>query len=310
MQNTGLFESGSINVFMPDGDPYGLRIVTMDSWNGIVYVTPVEKLANVFQRLGNRAGVYALIDRSNGEKVYIGKAIDLKRRVDNHERLQPSEEFNPEIVIVITTSSETDRFEETEISYLEKLMIDIAKKSRAICININTPSANPTERTEAKVRSYVRRAQVLIPILGLEFATAVVMQEAKLATSRPPQIRPESASIEITSNDVYVSSKRRTGEQAEAVSDGNSITVLKGALVRRDELSSCPTRAKALRRVLLEQGGLIPHDDALYQLTRDVQTHSFSEAAGLLTGSSLNGLDYWRHKVTGKTANEMLSSSP
>lgn len=303
MPETNVFEAGSINVFMPHGDPYGLRVVTMDAWNGVVYVTPVEKLSEVFERLGNRAGVYALVDRSKDERVYIGKAIDLKRRVDNHEKLQSVNDFNPGLVLVITTSSETDRFEETEISYLEKLMIEVAKQSRAICININTPNANPTERTVAKVRGYLKRVQVLIPILGFEFATAVSALQPEVAPKRAAPLAGHS----LPKEGLFVATWRRTGEVAEAVYDGKVVTVMKGALIRREELSSCPNSVRSLRRVLINRNGLTEYNDTLYLLNEDVQTHSFSEAAGLVTGSSINSLDYWRDKITGKSANEMLA---
>ena len=78
----------SVRIFIPSGDPEGLRVISKSNWSGEELVFPRSLFGDVRHREElDRTGVYML--RGPGEteqlpRVYVGEGDVLVRRLDNH----------------------------------------------------------------------------------------------------------------------------------------------------------------------------------------------------------------------------------
>ena len=81
----------TIRIFVPDGDPEGIRIVERMNWTGWGIAFPREKWGKARLRKElDSAGVYILVGYSEGEKddelptLYVGEGDGIRDRIQNH----------------------------------------------------------------------------------------------------------------------------------------------------------------------------------------------------------------------------------
>jgi len=78
----------TIRIFVPDGNPEGLRIIDRMNWTGLGITFPREDWPKIKQRVEfGRAGVYILIGRVTDDDlptIYIGQGDVLRPRLDSH----------------------------------------------------------------------------------------------------------------------------------------------------------------------------------------------------------------------------------
>jgi hypothetical protein len=86
-------ESYTIRIFVPDGDPEGLRIIDRMNWTGLGIVFPRESWLKIRQRLDfGKPGVYILLGYVSGDVV--------RTRIDTH--VQTKDFWNKAVVFVPT----------------------------------------------------------------------------------------------------------------------------------------------------------------------------------------------------------------
>src|SRR5437762_2809483 len=95
-------EPYTIRIFVPDGDPEGLRIIDQMNWTGIGVVFPRESWSKIRQRPDfGKAGVYILIGYVTEDDLptlYIGQADNVRTRIDSH--LQNKDFWSKAVVFV------------------------------------------------------------------------------------------------------------------------------------------------------------------------------------------------------------------
>jgi hypothetical protein len=78
----------TIRIFVPDGDPEGVRLIDLMNWTGLGLVFPRTKWADVRQRRElPRAGVYILAGYQGDDDlptIYIGQADGVGNRIEAH----------------------------------------------------------------------------------------------------------------------------------------------------------------------------------------------------------------------------------
>ena len=79
----------ALRMFVPDGDPEGVRFIDRMNWTGLGIVFPRAKWPEVRNRAEfGRTGVYILTGYSEGDDelptVYVGQADGVKGRIDSH----------------------------------------------------------------------------------------------------------------------------------------------------------------------------------------------------------------------------------
>src|SRR5690606_8232083 len=80
----------SVRVFLPDGDPAGVKVIEKSNWTGMGLVIPRSLFASARTRTElDRAGVYFLVGESERgllPKVYVGEGDPVRPRLESHGR--------------------------------------------------------------------------------------------------------------------------------------------------------------------------------------------------------------------------------
>jgi hypothetical protein len=78
----------SIRMFLPDGDPDGLRMVEKSNWTGVGVVFNRTNYKEVVGRSEfEKTGVYILVGSSEGSSlptIYVGEGDQVKNRLSQH----------------------------------------------------------------------------------------------------------------------------------------------------------------------------------------------------------------------------------
>jgi hypothetical protein len=279
----------SIKIFLPGGNPDGVRIVGKSHWTGIAVASPrsdYPQLRLDKDRNELRApGVYVLVgpteDAAHESRIYIGESENPQDRIDKH--LAEKDFWNR--LVVFTSYGET--LNKATIRYLEARLLELAALAvRAEVDNGNVPNLPPlSEADTADAESFLQDMLVIFPILGIN-----AFEPRAQITSKPR---------------LHLSGPHAKGEGVET-EDG--FEVLAGALARADVVESMAAWAgwaEKLRNSLIESGELVPvADGKSLRLTSDHVFKSPSAAAIVLLGRSANGLAEWRDE-SGQTLKQI-----
>lgn len=96
----------TIRIFVPDGDPEGVRIIDRMNWTGVGLAFPRAKWVDVRKRQEfAQTGVYILVGYRGGDDdlptIYIGQADGVRNRIDSH--IQTKEFWDWGIVFASTS---------------------------------------------------------------------------------------------------------------------------------------------------------------------------------------------------------------
>lgn len=96
----------TIRIFVPDGDPEGVRIIDRMNWTGLGIVFPRARWADVRKRLEfGKTGIYILVgyraEDDDLPTLYIGQAGGVGNRIESH--VQKKDFWDWGIVFVLLT---------------------------------------------------------------------------------------------------------------------------------------------------------------------------------------------------------------
>lgn len=85
----------TIRIFVPDGDPEGVRLIDRMNWTGVGVAFPRTKWSEVRQRPElQRTGVYILRgyvgEEADLPTIYIGQADSIRNRIENTSKRRTS----------------------------------------------------------------------------------------------------------------------------------------------------------------------------------------------------------------------------
>jgi hypothetical protein len=114
----------SITVFLPEGDPDGVRLIFKSHWTGIAVASPRSRYPEV--RLAReelrKPGVYVLVgaaeDASYEARIYVGEGEDPRARIDSHHA---SKDFWNRLVVFTSFGQALNK---ATIRYLEARLPD------------------------------------------------------------------------------------------------------------------------------------------------------------------------------------------
>ena len=129
----------SIKIFLPGGEPDGLRIIEKSNWSGVGLVVPRSLFGEAKKRRElARTGVYVLVgppEESGLPRVYIGEGDPIKPRLDQHAA---NKDFWTSLVAF---TSKDENLNKAHVQYLESRLIDLASQAkRCILDNGNNPA--------------------------------------------------------------------------------------------------------------------------------------------------------------------------
>ena len=176
----------TMRIFLPDGDPEGVRLIDRMNWTGLGIVFPRSKWPEVRQRAEFiRAGVYILVGYQEEDlpTIYVGQADGLRNRIETHYQ---NKDFWDWAIIFVSSSGGLNR---AHVTWLEYALVKRATATgRCNLDNGNAPQEpGLTEAEKADTQAFLKEVFQILPLVGLrafEFPKAVATPNA--STVPPP----------------------------------------------------------------------------------------------------------------------------
>jgi hypothetical protein len=192
----------TIRIFVPDGDPEGLRIIDRMNWTGLGVVFPREAWPKIKQRHDfGKPGVYILIGYVSEEDdlptLYIGQGDVVRARIDSH--FQNKDFWSKALVFV--SSAGSGGLNRAHATWLEYALIRRAVSAKQSHMENSTEPQEPalSEAEKADTRAFLREMLQILPLVGLnafEIPKPVAEPMAKsLDVPRPKALSGESDTI-------------------------------------------------------------------------------------------------------------------
>ncbi len=275
----------TIQIYLPSGDPRGLRVAELTT--SIVRVVEIPRsLLSEFQQTpeSKQVGLYFLFgDSENGADAmaYIGQSGNLGDRLAQHNSTKDF--WNKALAVV----SLTNNFTQTHALYLEWSSIKAAQEAGRYTLENGNSGNKPHTPAplQADCEDIHDTARTLLATLGFPIFEPIA--------AKPDSARP----IEL----FYCTSGGANGI-GEYTSEG--FVVLKGSKGRIKNVASIEGTADARFRERLVTSGVMVEKDGMLVFVKDHLFGSPSMAAVALLGRTANGWYEWK-SVEGKTLNEL-----
>ena len=279
----------TIQLYLVDGTPSGLRKATIHGWTGIVLIGSETSFASLTSRVEmDRPGIYFLTGpnpESDGNPLMcIGSANSVR------ERIQQSAEKRAfwETAVAVVTSD--DGLSKGHVEYLEARLIEmVISAGRVTLDNATSP---PIERRrlpeadKANMEHFLANLQVVLPVVGLKQQPRSV----KAPRAEEEMSPPKTTRFEL---------RHRSGVSAEAVEEDGEFVVLEGSEALPNEIVESSPYHK-LRKRLINDQVLCPGDNGRLRFTKPHLFSSPSAASAVILNRSSNGRLEWKEKATGK----------
>lgn len=173
----------TIRIFVPDGDPEGVRLIDRMNWTGLGVVFRRSDWPQVRNRQEfQRTGIYILVGYKQSDDdlptLYIGQADGVRGRIESHHT---NKDFWDWGVTFVSTSGGLNR---AHVTWLEHALVARATEARRCFLdNGNTPQEPAmTEAEKADTKGFLKEVLQILPLVGLrafEMPTPVSRPEAK-----------------------------------------------------------------------------------------------------------------------------------
>lgn len=177
----------TLRIYVPSGNPEGVRIVDRMNWTGCGYVVPRDHWAEVKNRseLMN-PGVYILTGYETDEigmerpVAYIGQTDNVKARIESHDI---SKEFWDQAILFISTNHGLNRAHTTWLEWELIQRALLAKRCR-LENKVEPGEPNLIESEKADTRAFLNEMLRLMPVMGVHiFEKAKTAAPADLAAA-------------------------------------------------------------------------------------------------------------------------------
>lgn len=280
----------TIQIYLPGGDPRGIRIAELTT--RIVQVLEVPRvLLGEFLKMpeGKQVAVYFLVGQGNDAedpKAYIGQTSDMPMRFQRHNA---EKDFWERALVLI---SKTQSLTQTHALFLEWHCLQEAKKAgRYATTNGNNASRPYTPAPlEADCYEVYDTARTLLSTLGHP-----LFEPAK-------PVAPEKAGLEL----LFL---KGSGADGRGYYTEEGFVVLQGSAGRRESVQSIKGTADERFRERLIDSGVLKVEGDRVVATKDHVFGSPSMAAVSLLGRTANGWNEWKN-AAGKTLNQLKRETP
>jgi hypothetical protein len=260
----------NIHIFVAEGLPDGLRIMTKSNWIGQALVCPRGRYPKVKSRPEfNNSGVYILTGRTEQDDqplLYIGEAETVRSRLDSHFA---AKDFWTQAIVFTTTGNPLNK---AQVQYLEARLVELATEyKRCTLDNANTPKRpGLSESEEAEIEGYLDELRTLLPVLGINaFAPVSAGRSGRRL--------------------YFLKSKEW---DATGYETNNGFAVQAGSIARRTTVPSAFSKNKVRSQLIADE--LLVEEDGGYRLVADHEFSSPSAAATVFQGRNSNGRTDWK----------------
>jgi len=169
-------EPFTIRIFVPDGEPEGIRIIDRMNWTGLGLVFPRQLWSSVRDRpeLG-RTGIYILMGHSESVEdstdptrnalptLYIGQGDCVRDRIDAH--LAGKDFWSVGVVFV----SSNNMLHRGHVTWLESELIKSARAAgQSVLDNSQRPNEpNLSESEKADTKAFLKEILQILPLVGV-----------------------------------------------------------------------------------------------------------------------------------------------
>lgn len=278
----------TIQLFLVDGKPSGLRKATIHGWTGLIFVSGDSTFGALTARDEvDRTGIYILSgpdpDKAGATRAYIGSGNSVAERI---KQSALKRDFW-ETAITITTSD--DDLSKGHAEYLEARLIEMAGAARRVTLD-NGTSPDTTRRRlpeadVANMEQFLANLKIILPVIGLDMLKP--QPRAVSDTATPVDLR--------THGEVRFEIRHRSGVQAEAVEEEGEFVVLEGSEALTGTGYVQQSYA-GLKQKLIEDGVLTPVADGRLRFARAYAFSSPSAAAAVVLDRNSNGRTEWKVK--------------
>lgn len=274
----------SIRLFLPDGDPSGRRIAVRSHHTAEIYFVSRAQFPTLSDDdVMKRTGVYVLVgpseDESFEQKMYIGQAGRLGPRIKDHLSGTKAKDWWTSVFLLTKTDGELDQ---ADVDHLEAHLIDLARSAARLEVeNAQSPKPAPLAAYKgADVAAFLEDVLPIYKALGL--------------TAFEPGPEQASGITGSTPSERTLLLLEAVGVSGKAHSTREGFVVLAGSTLRVSETETIPSRIRRRRQQLLDEELVESAGPDKWRLKANETFRSPSEAAGVITGSSVSGPQYWR----------------
>ncbi|MCW4384465.1 GIY-YIG nuclease family protein [Salinibacterium sp. SYSU T00001] len=263
----------TIQIFLPTGNPKGLRHAEITTRTVRVYEVPRSDLKEfVADPFAGQPGVYFLVGEdaeSDDERpaLYVGESDEVAKRLTQHD-VNKSFWDRAYVAVSLTNSWTKAHTRQFELDALEKAKLAASHRLTNGTVGFARSLPAPVM---ADCREFFETIEILLATLGASFLEVPASSEETPTTS-----------LLLIDHE----GGRATGNYSSA-----GFTVFSGSAAR-PVVSGLP-KITERRNQLLTQGVLAPQGDG-YAFTRDHVFRSPSGAAGAVLGRSANGWTEWK----------------
>jgi hypothetical protein len=181
----------TIRIFVPGGDPEGLRIIDRMNWTGQGIVFPREDWANIKHRPEfSKAGVYILIGYPTDDDLptlYIGQGDVIRNRIESHAQ---NKDFWTKAAVFVSGVA-SGGLNRAHATWLEHTLIKRATVADRSHLDNSTEPLEPalSEAEKADTNAFLREMLNILPLIGLNAF------EKPKAVAQPMARSPERAAV-------------------------------------------------------------------------------------------------------------------
>ena len=294
--STGETFGRTIQLFLVDGKPTGLRKASIHGWTGVLFVSGASAFGDLTARGEvDRTGVYILSgpdpDKPGGTRVYIGSGNSVAERIEQSAKKRDFWET----AIAVTTSD--DDLSKGHAEYLEARLIEVTTQAGRVTLDNGTKPDTLRRRLPeadvANMEQFLANLRIILPVIGLDMLKP--QPKAVTQTAKPVEER--------TTGQVTFELQHKKGIFATAVEEDGEFIVLEGSEALTDTGYVQHDTYGAIKRTLIADGVLVPHNGmAGMGKLRFAKPWSFtspSAAAAVVLDRNANGRLEW--KVKGAT---------
>lgn len=263
----------TIQIFLPNGDPSGIRVAELTTSILRLIEVPRSELADFLKmEEAHQVGLYFLVSQED-EQLYIGQSGDVGTRLKQHLSDESKDWWEKALVLVSLTNNLT----QTHVLYLEYLSISKAKQCKRYTINNGNLGQRPHTPLplQADCEEIHQLGGLLLATLGYPIFEPLLHKQAESDAEQT------------------IFHFKRGGVVAQGIFTNEGMVVLKGSTAPTNTGLQKIQRLAERQQKLIEQDVIEATPDKT-TFTTDYLFKSPSGAAGVLLQSASNGWVDWK----------------
>jgi hypothetical protein len=287
----------SINIFLLDGDPNGIRVaqISMSTIQAIAFRrNQLRRVREAFPEI-ERPGVYILIgsdeNESDRQLAYIGESEGVGARLSYHNSNELGRDAKGFWVDTVVLISKDENLTKSHARYVEACLIrSVGGNPRWSLPNSRRPSEDAGKLPlpdRAAMDEFVDQTKTLVGALGWDLFREMRGRAAEtvLVVRNLPEVAPVGSPLFFFRGEGFVA-------EMELGPSGDFV-VRSGSKARVRTTTTIPRGTTALRNTLVDKGVLHQEGEFLV-FASDYSFSSASAAAATVIGASANGRILWK----------------